>query len=150
MHIEEWHELERLMRAARWRVRHVFAILTCILLGISSRVPWSDALNPRLLVPILGWSIGCIVILVVTTIWYRFRIAAITRLLDLVHSGACRMHQLDKTALDFEHLIPIGFEVDVGLVSSEHLAFGFWTEHEADALIRLLEQLQVTDRAPKP
>ena len=144
--LDEMHELEKLMLAARWRARHVFAIIASILLGISIRVPWRDALNPRLLVPILGWSVGCVVILVVLTIWYRFRMAAITRLFDLVHSGACLMHHLDKTALDFEHLIPIGFEVDVVLASSEHLAFGFWTEREADALIQVLNQLQMTDR----
>jgi hypothetical protein len=45
------------------------------------------------------------------------------------------------TRFTLQHLIPFGFEVDIELGDTAHLAFGFWTRETADRLQRLLQRV---------
>jgi len=137
MYMSQTDELDELMHAARNRVAHVVLIVVGIVSLISSQIVLEPFSLYRLM-RIALWTLGCLVIFVLSALWYRARAAATTRLIAEVRARTCTITQVEVTRLRWK-LIPVGVEVDVELASGEHLAFGFWRAETAERLVALLK-----------
>jgi hypothetical protein len=86
------------------------------------------------------WFGGCALIGALARLWYGARVKAIARLCDAVAIRSPRIQSIEVTHLTLEHIVPLGYEVDVHFSDSDRLAFGFWTRRSADAVRALIEE----------
>lgn len=131
---EPW--IDALMQSARWRVRSLLLLVSCLMLWITSHVPF--ALTLRMLLPLLYWGFGCLAISVLGVIWLRARMRAVDRLAEVLHRGEPQVRYVHHAAVLMEHL-PFGHELRVKLVTDEELSIGFWRSESASRLKRVLE-----------
>lgn len=138
MNLDELHQLDTLMKSAKTRAFHVALLLFVFVFLISSQIPWERALEPRMLMNIVVWCLGCVAIALFMVFWVRGRILATERLKNLIQFESLQVQQAEVFPIRFYNLIPLGYELGVDLVSGEHLAFGFWSEQPAHELYELL------------
>jgi hypothetical protein len=139
--------MEELMHDARMRVLHLCLIVLALIVGILSQISLPSPMPPSAILNLTVFALGCILIGTLGGIWLRSRFRATYRLLALVQTAECKIRKTELTRLRL-NWIPFGAEVDVHLVSGEHLAFGFWSEDSAEKLLARLQTYVVAKEDP--
>lgn len=139
MDIDDLRQLDGLLNASKHRAFHIASLVIGVLVLITSQINWV-APNPRVLMNIIVWCLGCFGIALFMLFWVRGRVLATIRLKNLVHYNSLEVQDADVTHFRFFGVVPFGYEVGVNLVSGEHLAFGFWSEQSAYHLHELLQE----------